>query len=157
MLFVFRSCIDMTILTFSMKLLIWKSTQMFFFLWNSFIFVIFIFNVFVSRRLGTAKHCRKLYRRALERVWDHVEVVGAAFMVFEQLEGDLETMADLLRRYKARLVNNFKNIKLRFVTLADNSHNIKQRGLESLWLMEWILFDWNVLGINGIVNPNLEW
>ena len=86
--------------------------------------------MFVSRRLGTAKHCRKLYRRALERVWDHVEVVGAAFMVFEQLEGDLETMADLLRRYKARLVNNFKNIKLRFVTLADNSHNIKQRGLE---------------------------
>lgn len=55
-----------------------------------------------TRCYGTAKHARKIYRRALERVWDDAEVVGAAFERFEQTEGDVETMDDFMKRYNTR-------------------------------------------------------
>lgn len=58
------------------------------------------FNVF--RAYGDEKHCRKLYRRALERVWDKVEDIGASFLHFEQMRGSLETMVDFDKRYRDR-------------------------------------------------------
>lgn len=48
------------------------------------------------------KHARKLFRRALERVWELPEAVATAFERFEQLEGDLDTMDDFKRRYSHR-------------------------------------------------------
>ncbi|CAL4063250.1 unnamed protein product, partial [Meganyctiphanes norvegica] len=57
----------------------------------------------LERCYGAEKHCRKLFRRALERVWDWVEVIGAAFQRFEQECGTLETYEDYQKRYKDRL------------------------------------------------------
>ncbi|XP_047736923.1 squamous cell carcinoma antigen recognized by T-cells 3-like isoform X2 [Hyalella azteca] len=57
----------------------------------------------MERRHGSSKHARKLLRRALERVWDGVEVVGAAFEAFEHTEGDVLTLRDFRRRYDARM------------------------------------------------------
>ena len=54
------------------------------------------------RCYGTIKHTRKLFRRALERVWDNVEILGNAFLRFEQQVGDLDSMTDYERRYSDR-------------------------------------------------------
>lgn len=58
----------------------------------------------LERRVGTVKHTRKLFRRALERVWELPEAVATAFERFEQVEGDLDTMDDFKRRYTQRMV-----------------------------------------------------
>ncbi|KAL7647983.1 UNVERIFIED_CONTAM: hypothetical protein RMT77_001599 [Armadillidium vulgare] len=57
----------------------------------------------LERVFGSEKHCRKLYRRALEKVWDDVEVIGNSFLQFEQELGTIETMNDFDRRYKNKL------------------------------------------------------
>ncbi|KAK3855213.1 hypothetical protein Pcinc_038368 [Petrolisthes cinctipes] len=58
----------------------------------------------LERSFGTEKHCRKLFRRALERVWDWVEVIGSAYLRFEEETGTLETMEEFNERYKDRMV-----------------------------------------------------
>ena len=57
-----------------------------------------------NRSFGSRKHCRKLFRRALERVWDGVEAIGLAYLRFEQETGDLESMAEFKKRYEDRSV-----------------------------------------------------
>nr|XP_045609668.1 squamous cell carcinoma antigen recognized by T-cells 3-like isoform X1 [Procambarus clarkii] len=57
----------------------------------------------IERSYGSEKHCRKLFRRALERVWDWVEDIGSAYQCFEQEVGTLETMEDFTKRYKDRM------------------------------------------------------
>ncbi|KAF2354152.1 LSM-interacting domain [Trinorchestia longiramus] len=58
----------------------------------------------LERRYGSCKHARKLYRRALERVWNGVEAVAAAYERFEQTEGDVCSMEEFRRRYRARML-----------------------------------------------------
>ncbi|XP_068216225.1 squamous cell carcinoma antigen recognized by T-cells 3-like [Palaemon carinicauda] len=58
----------------------------------------------LERSFGSEKHCRKLFRRALERVWEPVEVIGDAYFRFEQELGSLETMEDFHKRYEDRMV-----------------------------------------------------
>ncbi|XP_066945811.1 squamous cell carcinoma antigen recognized by T-cells 3-like [Macrobrachium rosenbergii] len=57
----------------------------------------------LERSYGSEKHCRKLFRRALERVWDSVEVIGDAYRHFEQEVGTLDTMEDFIKRYDDRM------------------------------------------------------
>lgn len=57
----------------------------------------------MERSYGSEKYCRKLYRRALERVWDWVEVIGSSYLRFEQEAGTLESMQDFIKRYDDRL------------------------------------------------------
>ncbi|KAK8726198.1 hypothetical protein OTU49_010418 [Cherax quadricarinatus] len=57
----------------------------------------------LERSYGSEKHCRKLFRRALERVWDWVEEIGSAYLRFEQDVGTLESMEDFKKRYEDRL------------------------------------------------------
>lgn len=57
-----------------------------------------------TRSYGTEKHCRKLFRRALERVWEWVEVIGSAYQRFEEETGTLESMEEFSERYKDRYV-----------------------------------------------------
>lgn len=57
------------------------------------------------RSYGTEKHCRKLFRRALERVWDWVESIGSAYLRFEQETGTIESMEEFQKRYEDRFVD----------------------------------------------------
>ncbi|XP_042223053.1 squamous cell carcinoma antigen recognized by T-cells 3-like [Homarus americanus] len=57
----------------------------------------------LERSYGTEKHCRKLFRRALERVWDWIEEIGSAYARFEQETGTLESMEDFNKRYEDRM------------------------------------------------------
>uniref|UniRef100_A0A0P4WF69 RRM domain-containing protein n=1 Tax=Scylla olivacea TaxID=85551 RepID=A0A0P4WF69_SCYOL len=58
----------------------------------------------LERSFGSEKHCRKLFRRALERVWDEVEIISLAYLRFEQETGDLESMEEFKKRCKDRMV-----------------------------------------------------
>ncbi|KAG0710360.1 Squamous cell carcinoma antigen recognized by T-cells 3 [Chionoecetes opilio] len=58
----------------------------------------------IERSFGSEKHCRKLFRRALERVWDGVEAIGLSYLHFEQETGDLESMEEFNKRYRDRMV-----------------------------------------------------
>ncbi|KAK7072870.1 hypothetical protein SK128_011164 [Halocaridina rubra] len=58
----------------------------------------------LERSYGIEKHCRKLFRRALERVWDNVELIGDAYVRFEQESGTLTTMEEFLKRYDDRMI-----------------------------------------------------
>ena len=58
------------------------------------------------RSFGSGKHCRKLFRRALERVWDGIELISVAYLRFEQETGDLESMEEFKQRCEDRLVKD---------------------------------------------------
>ncbi|MPC15935.1 Squamous cell carcinoma antigen recognized by T-cells 3 [Portunus trituberculatus] len=58
----------------------------------------------LERSFGSEKHCRKLFRRALERVWDEVEIISSAYLRFEQETGDLESMEEFKKRCEDRMV-----------------------------------------------------
>ena len=56
----------------------------------------------LERSYGTLKHCRKLFRRALERVWDYVEIIVLAFRKFENETGNIESMNEFEKRVAER-------------------------------------------------------
>ncbi|XP_050725167.1 squamous cell carcinoma antigen recognized by T-cells 3-like [Eriocheir sinensis] len=56
-----------------------------------------------ERSYGSDKHCRRLCRRALERVWEGIEGIGLAYLRFEQEAGSLETMQEFKKRFGERM------------------------------------------------------
>lgn len=86
----------------------------------------------LERSFGSRKHCRKLFRRALERVWDRVEAIGIAYLRFEQETGDLESMTEFKKRYEDRMniVNKKRAEDAARLEAETSSDNEKSKGVK---------------------------
>ncbi|XP_027207543.2 squamous cell carcinoma antigen recognized by T-cells 3 [Penaeus vannamei] len=81
----------------------------------------------LERCYGTEKHCRKLFRRALERVWDWVESIGSAYLRFEQETGTIESMEEFQKRYEDRMFIVNKKRAEDAAKLGEGNENNQER------------------------------
>ena len=57
----------------------------------------------LEKTYGDKKHLRKAFQRALEKTFDHTEIIAKAFLQFEREEGSLEAWEQCRKQCQARL------------------------------------------------------
>ena len=57
----------------------------------------------LEKTYGDKKHLRKAFQRALEKTFDHPEIIAKAFLQFEREEGSLEAWEQCRKQCQARL------------------------------------------------------